>query len=86
MSFTDLFLLKPTQRGEEAFVLEWKNEDIAQYTAESTGQERYELATDLGTVCRDALEVKSEPGPVARGMQIFKCLAEQFHYILVSFP
>ena len=58
-----------------------------QYTAESIGQERSELATEIwGLSAEMALKVRSELGSVPRGMLLFKYLAEESCYILVSFP
>ena len=62
-----------------------KDEDITQYTAECTGQERSELATEIWERSAEmALEVRSEPVP--KGMPRFKCLAEESCCILILFP
>ena len=54
---------------------------------EFTGQKRSDLATEILKLSAEmALEVRSELRPVPKRMTIFKCLAEESHYILVSFP
>ena len=57
------------EKWREIHVLEWKNEDITQYTVEATGQERSELATEIQEwPVEMAFELRSEPRPVPSGM------------------